>query len=279
MESASLLEPVYVIPGYTFFYWGFTIPKRLSPRYADHFGFGEEKLVAKIKLVINRKEYDAKIRVARIRTSRFPNRDVVQVFYDTETETLKALRKLFMFSYASTINKTRSNLKELMELGHTGGNTFVVKALARQKTEFDEMFNFLEDKNLFDFWKSHRKGGGDESFFIDFSTRWLNVSELPSYKNRNNVIYLLYHSRNKQLYVGKANKLGDRVKKGVGRVGLLDDWDRFMFFEINPEYNAFIEQIEAFLIRTFASLLENDVGMTPLDENGVKIVNRQLISK
>jgi hypothetical protein len=279
MESASLLEPVYVVPGYTFFYWGFTIPKRLSPNYADHFGFGEGKLVAKIKLVVNRKEYDAKIRVARIRTTRFPNRDVVQVFYDAETKTLKALRKLFMFSYASTINKTRSNLKELMELNHTGGNTFVVRAMARQKTEFDEMFNFLEDKNLFDYWKGQRKGGRGESFFIDFSRKWMDVDQLSSYRNRSNVIYLLYHTRSKQLYVGKANKLGDRVKKDVGRLGLFDDWDRFMFFEINPEYNAFIEQIEAFLIRTFASLVRNDVGMTPLNDRDIKLVNRQLISK
>lgn len=278
MEPASPLEPVYVVPGYTFFYWGFTIPKRISPHYADYFGFGEGKLVAKIKLVINRKEHDAKIRVARIRTSRFPNRDVVQIFYDTETETLKALRKLFMFSYASTINKTRSNLKELMELDHTGGNTFVVTPMARQKTEFDEMFNFLEDKNLFDYWKGHRKGR-EESFFIDFSRKWIDVDQLSSYRKRNNVIYLLYHSRSKQLYVGKANKLEDRVKKGVGRVGLPDDWDRFMFFEINADYNAFIEQIEAFIIRTFASLLQNDVGMTPLNDKDIRLVNRQLISK
>lgn len=51
-----------------------------------------------------------------------------------------------------------------------------------------------------------------------------------------------------------------------------------MFFEINPEYNAFVEQIEAFVIRTFAALLTNEVGMTPLNDRDVALVNRQLIS-
>lgn len=73
--------------------------------------------------------------------------------------------------------------------------------------------------------------------------------------------------------------LGDRVKRGVGRRGLADDWDKFMFFEVHPKYSSFLEQIEAFAIRTFASLIENDVEMFPLNESGIKLVNRQLIGK
>lgn len=278
MTQEVELEPIYVIPGFTFFYWGFTIPKRRYQEYTSFFGIGTEKLVTPLKLQIGGHEYKAKIRVARITTARFPNRNVVQIYYENEAETLKALRKLFIYSYASTINKTKSNLKELMELSHLGGNLFKVSAISKQKTDFDEMFNFLEDKNLFDYWKSYKKEGKAESFFVDFSRKWIDVNELDSYRNRNNVIYLLYHSKNKQLYVGKANKLEDRVKEGRGRIGLADDWDKFMFFEINPEYNAFIEQIEAFLILTFSSLLENDVGMVPLNEKNIKLVNRQLIS-
>lgn len=273
------LESVYVIPGYTFFYWGFTLPKRVYPSFRTLFGLGEGNLVKDIALVIGGRTYNAKIRLARITTPKFPNREVFQIFYESETETLKALRKLFMYSYASTINKTKSNLKELMELVHLGNNAFKVKAVSKQKTDFDQMFDFLEDKNLFEYWKNYRAGAGAPSFFVDFSRKWIGVDELDTYKNRNNVIYMLYDSKAKHLYVGKANKLGDRVKKGVGRVGLSENWDKFMFFEIDPEYNPFIEQIEAFLIRTFASLIENDVGMIPLNDKDVKLVNRQLIRK
>ena len=30
-------------------------------------------------------------------------------------------------------------------------------------------------------------------------------------------------------------------KKGKGREGLDDNWDKFMFFELNPDYSAFVE--------------------------------------
>ena len=79
--------------------------------------------------------------------------------------------------------------------------------------------------------------------------------------------------------MGKANGLGERVKEGVGRGGLSRDWDRFMFFEIDPRYRAFIEQIETLLIRTFVALLHIDVGMAPFYKEGIKLVDRQLIGK
>jgi len=136
----------------------------------------------------------------------------------------------------------------------------------------------MEDKNLFDYWKG-RGRKVEEEFFVSSSPKWLDVRELDRYGNRINVIYLLYHSKNKQLYVGKANRLGDRVKKGVGRRGLANDWDKFMFFEVQPKYSNFLEQIEAFTIRAFASLISNDIGLFPLNENGVKLVNKQLIGE
>jgi hypothetical protein len=278
-KYSKKLNSFYVIPGYTFFYWGFTIPKRENPYFIKYFKLKRGNLNKDIKLIINNKEYSAKIRLANITTKKFPNRKVIQIFYDRERVTLKALRKLFIYSYASTINKTKSDLKELMELVHNGENKFKVKVASKQKTDFDDMFHFLEDKDLFEYWKDSKSEKNKENFFIDFSRKWISVKKLKEYNNRANVIYLLYHSKNKQLYVGKANKLGERVKKGKGRIGLAEDWDRFMFFEIDPKYNAFIEQIEAFVIRTFSSLLENDVGTEPINEKNVKIVNRQLRKK
>ena len=279
VSGPETLESIFEIPGYTFFYWGFTLPKRRYPEFVRYFGLGEGKKIVPVKLLITGREYDAKIGLIRISSPKYPNRDVMRLYYDSEPETLKAMRKLFMYSYASTISKSRPDLKELMELVHLGGNRFRVKPVARQKTDFDSMFNFLEDKNLFDYFKDTRKGRKEASFFVNVSKKWLDVSELESYGDRINVVYLLYHSKNKQLYVGKANRLGDRVKGGEGRIGLADDWDRFMFFELNPDYNAFVEQIEAFLIRSFASIMENDVQVSPLKENGIKLVNKQLISK
>src|SRR6185503_7315456 len=110
------------------------------------------------------------------------------------------------------------------------------------------------EKNLFDYWKNRNQSKND-FFFIDFARSWLPVERITDYKNRVNVIYSLFNSESKQLYVGKANKFGMRVKQGKGRIGLDPKWDKFMFFEIDPKYAPFIEQIESFTIRAFSSLL------------------------
>lgn len=86
----------------------------------------------------------------------------------------------------------------------------------------------------------------------------------------------MYHSIDQNLYVGKANNFGSRVQKGKGRVGLKSDWDKFMWFEINPEYNMFLEELEHFLIRTYASILENQLSIKPIIKSKIELVNRQL---
>jgi hypothetical protein len=284
------IDSFYVIPGYTFFYWGFTLPKKFYTDYIDHFKFDESNLNADIFLTIRGRKFPAKIRMARINNKgksksrsdvKYPERNVIQVFYDREYNTLKALRKLFIYSYASTIDKSKPKLKETLEFIHVKENVFRIKVISQQETDFDEMFRFLEDKNLLKFWKDKDKKKKRENIILDYSRKWLNASEMSkaNNKNRNNVIYILYHSIDKNVYVGKADVLGQRVKKGVGRIGLKKDWDKFMWFEINPDYNMFLEELEHFLIRTFASILKNDVDIEPIINSKIKLVNRQLRKK
>ena len=284
------IDSFYVIPGYTFFYWGFTLPKKFYPDYINYFNFKESHLNTDIILKIDGKKFPAKIRMARINNKgtgknrsdiKYPERNVVQVFYDREYTTLKALRKLFIYSYASTIDKSKPKLKEVLEFVHEKENIFRIKVISQQETDFDEMFRFLEDKNLLKFWKDKDKKKKREQIILDYSRKWLNSSEMSktNNKNRNNVIYILYHSIEKNVYIGKADVLGQRVKKGEGRIGLKKDWDKFMWFEVNPEYNMFLEELEHFLIRTFASMLNNDVDIEPIINSKIKLVNRQLRKK
>ena len=51
------------------------------------------------------------------------------------------------------------------------------------------------------------------------------------------------------------------------------DCEKFIVFEINPEYNMFIEELEHFLIRTFASILNNDVDIEPIIKSVVDDFN------
>lgn len=167
MQTIMELNSFYVIPGYTFFYWGFSLPKKHYDEFIGHFKFREGHLVQDISIKINNKKYSAKVRVARIDNSgkfksrsnvKYPVRDVVQVFYNGEYDTLKALRKLFIYSYASTIDKSKPQLKEVLEFIHIGQNKFRIKVISQQKTDFDTMLRFMEDKNLFTFWKNEKRG-------------------------------------------------------------------------------------------------------------------------
>ena len=277
-----------MVPGYTFFYWGFTLKKENYKEFIDYFGLKEDNLFESITLEINRKKYNAKIRIARQNNQgkgknrsdvQYPVRDVVQIFYDRERDTLKALRKLAIYSYATTIDKSKPKLKELLELIHTGDNNFKVKVISKQETEFDAMFNFLEDKNLFAFWQDENTNKKSrDKLFVDYSTKWLEKKELSNYKSRTNVIYILHNSKENQIYVGKANIFGNRVKENSSRVAM-DTFDKFMYFEMHPDYSFMLDNLETFSIRFLASMFENYLKVDGLNLESMKLVNKQLKNK
>ena len=283
------MTPFYVVPGYTFFYWGFTIPKRHYPEYIDYFGLNPDNLVVPITIKVGNKKLPAKLRMAQINNKgefegrsdrKYPERNVLQIVWDREYDTKKSLRKMFIYSYATTIKKNKPKLKEVAEFIHMEGTEFRVKAIAKQETDFDEILKFMEDKNLFEFWKEDGKKK-KKSVFLNNSRKpsWHHVDDVKKFADRTHVIYLLHHSEKNQFYVGKADKFGSRIKKGEGRKGLDKDWDKFMFFELDPEMASMIEQIEDFAIRLFSSILDNDLGVKPLNNKKQKLVNKAGLRK
>lgn len=288
-QVENILSPFYVIPKRTFFNWGFTIKKSFYPELIAHFGFCEGHLVEKIELIIEGKSYEANARMARIDNSskakgrssvKYPERNVVQFFYNKNYDTLKALRKLFIFSYASTIDKkSKPELKELLEFIHLGGNRFKLKPISRQETPFDAMLRFLEDRNLFGFWEdqTNRVKGKKDKLFVDYSKKWISVNDIEKHRLRNNVIYLLFHSKEKKIYIGKANNLEQRIKAGKGRVGMPADWDKFKYFELNPKYSYLLDDIEMHSLKLITSILKNDLGVQELSEQSIEVVNKQLV--
>jgi hypothetical protein len=275
------LSPFYVVPAKTFFYWGFTIPKSHYPEYIEYFKLEEGNLIQDITIKINNKSYPAKVRMARINNKGkgkgrsdtvYPERNVVQIMYQNSQETQKALRKLFIYSYATTLEKdSKPKLKETLEFVHIKDNQFRVKPISKQESDFDPILRFMEDKNLFAFWK--QEVSDKEKIFLDFSKKWISADKAEDYSNRNNCIYLLYDSSKKEIYIGKANEFGKRVKKGQGRIGLSKDWDKFMYFELNPTYQILLEQMESFSISLFASILKNNFKIKELKDDRIKLVN------
>ena len=276
VDMEEKLSSIYVVPKNTFFKWGFgfrSINDKNASKNNEYVKFfdllGNGGQTKKIKLVIEGKEYPARIRIIR-QDNQHSVRDVLSIFWNASGEqvTRKVLRKMFIYSYAATIRKKTPDIKELAEFIHLGGNKFRVKAEGRQKTEFDDMFQEMEDRGLFEFWKEKNDDKEKLKILLNKSEMpiWRDVKEFNKYKNRPNVIYLIHHSEKKQFYVGKANILGKRVKPGKAHQDVDEGWDRFMFFELEPVFAAKVtlEEIEDFAIRLFSSVLENNYKIKPI---------------
>ena len=279
-----VLSSLYVVPGYTFFYYGFTLQKAFYQEYIKHFDLSISDRTKPIKLQIKNKVFDAKIRLVSIDNSgksknrssvEYPVREVLQIFWENELDTLKALRKLMIYSYASTRNKAKPKLKELLEFVHKDDNTFRLKILSKQETDFDEMFYFLEDKNLFAFWEDSKNKKPKDKLFISYSERWLDKSELKKYASRSNVVYILNNKNESQIYVGKANSFGNRVNDKSTRVAM-DEFDSFLFFELHPEYSFLLDEVENYSIRLFATIFSNLVNVKGLNLDRMTLVNKQI---
>ena len=182
---------------------------------------------------------------------------------------------LYADNTRSDLYELGKNDKELLEFIHQKDNIFRVKVISKQETDFDQMFYFLEDKNLFAFYEDQNKSKKKDKLFIDYSDRWIPKKELKRYSSRANVIYILNNKDDDQIYVGKANTFGDRVKENSSRVAM-EKFDQFLFFELHPEYSFLLDEVENYSIRLFATIFSNLVNIKGLNLEKMKLVNKQI---
>ena len=110
-KNSSKLPPFTQVPGYMFFLGHFKIPIDITPEYLKFFKFKKSSGAAKtqsIKLRIKGKDYEADIR----KSSPKKSSETMLFRYNKKPETLKALRKFMISSYAATISKSKPKSKE-----------------------------------------------------------------------------------------------------------------------------------------------------------------------
>jgi len=280
-KNSSELPSFHVVPGHTFFYGHFTLPKAVYSEYIDFFDLKQTSLQKPIKLIIKNKQYDAIVRLARQTSPKWKKRNVLEIEYPKKYDTRKALRKLLIYSYAATIDKTnKPNLKELIEFIHVKDNVFRIKVISKQQTDFDKMFEFLERKDLLHYWQKRDDETKKEKIFISYSDSWISKKNLDKYKFMKNVIYILNNSKTNEIYIGQAKVLGKRVSKtgSNSRRQGLESFDRFLFFELHPDQADLLDDLENFSIRLLASLFTNLVGVGGIDLDQMTLVNKQIKS-
>lgn len=226
----------------------------------------------KISIKFKNKKYIGKFSFVLQSTGR----KVFQIFLDTEL--VKVLKKEFIQSYIAIesqklLNKNRKFHTELI-----GGSQEVIvfeklneteielSTFIKVETPYDNLFKHLVDSNVFG-WLSLEK----QDQMITKYTRWMDISELKKHEDQNHVVNYLIDEIKKELYIGSATRLGDRVK--VGRKEI-PGWNKFMYAIIHPKFHQYIKEIEYHTIMSFAAFMKNNGNKANCGISDYTLVNK-----
>lgn len=276
-NKMTMNHPYYKKIDRSSFEWGTIIPKE----YVSDFLHGspiEPGGSRDMRIKYKKKFYNAKL--YHIKTT-----GVYQLRWDADKNFCNVLRREYINSYV--ILKSQKELHENMKNGPkfrshmTAGNQEVmtlrsvsvkeilIEPFIQISTEWNSLFERLADANVFGWLFSK-----DKKYLISRSTGWYSYKELSKHAEQVNVIYYLANTKDKLLYIGKAEKFGNRVKHGRTHQGMSGDWDLFRYDIIRPEFENLLERIEDHTIRSFASILKNTKSFSSLELSSYKLVNR-----
>lgn len=260
----------------SFFKYGITIPQN----YIDIFLFDEPIPLGasrEIKIIWKKKEYAAKIS----NVNRKGAKAVYQIRWDTNKSLLASLKQEFIQTYFA-IESQNFAAKEKQEYYVThllGGSQEVVvfkpqdrdhiliETFIRIETPYDNIFKRLVEENVFG-WLSTVDSN---SSFITKSTKWLNIDELYKHEDEGYVVYYLIDETSKQIYIGSAIRLGDRVKPNRPEI---PNWNKFRYEIVHPDYHEMLRAIEYHSIMNFARFFNNNGNLSALNISDYILVNR-----
>ena len=78
--------------------------------------------------------------------------------------------------------------------------------------------------------------------------------ELKKHEDASYVVYYLIDEMDKQIYIGSAKRLGDRVKLNRPEI---PGWTKFKYEILHPNYHQLLKRVEFHAIRAFASFFKN----------------------
>jgi hypothetical protein len=264
----------------SFFDKGITIPNK----YIKSFIHGMKIKLStskKIKIIFNKKEYDASI-VFVNRTNLNP---VYQIRWDKNIDLINELKKEYIQTYFAV--KSQEFDSKINNVYHVtnllGGNQEVVifkpikpyvielETFIRIETPYDNIFKRFVEENVFG-WLSLK----NRDYLIVKTTKWYKKDEIKKHEDAEFVVYYLIDQSKKELYIGSANRLGDRVK--IGRTEI-PGWNMFKYDIIHPDYHHLLRRIEFHTIGAFASLMKNNGKIEAIEISNYKLLNKNWSKK
>ena len=136
----------------------------------------------------------------------------------------------------------------------------------RIETAYDNVFKTFVEQNVFG-WLSEQS----ESRLITKYSKWYGVNEIQQHADTAFVVYYLVDDDAKQIYIGSAKKLGDRVKAGREEI---PGWNRFMYEIVHPDFHHCLKEVEYHSIMTFAKFLLNNGKKQTINISDYVLVNK-----
>ena len=157
--------------------------------------------------------------------------------------------------------------QEVVAIYMSSKGKLVIEPFIQITTPYDELFRFLVERNVFG-WASGRE---DSSRFISKYHDWKPIDELNKYVDIPYVVYYLVDDQNKQIYIGSAKRLGDRVVPGRHEI---PNWNKFMFEEVHPDFHKNLKEVEYHSIMAFSKFLRNAGKRSSLNISEYVLVNK-----
>ena len=270
------MEKYYKKIDKSIFKYGVTIPKE----YEEMFLKGHLLKVGdgrNIKILFKGNEYNARI----INVNRKKTTNVYQIRWDSSSELINELKKEFIQSYFAimsdkynekNINKkySRTNLlggnQEVLIFKSIDYNIIELETFIKVETIYDNIFKEFVNRNVFG-WISKE----EYNQMITKSTQWFDIKELKKHEDIPYVVYYLVDDINKEIYIGSATRLGDRVKPGRSEI---PNWNKFRYEIVHPKYHKELRAIEYHSIMNFARFFKNNGNLKSLELSEYKLVNR-----
>lgn len=253
-----------------------TIPNDEIENICDTTGWNT-KTKKRINLIFNNKTYNATLSYKSRNSKNKKGKPYFQLTFNKDLT--KELRKEFIQTFMaiqseilSLSNRDKYHItsdeinREVIQFKQISESDIEIISFLKIKTPYDNLFKTLIETNILDF--NQNKKSED---IIKYSSDWIPKDKLNNYKSIEYVVYYLVDEKNKEIYIGSATNLYERISIYRNEI---PEWNIFKYEVINPKFRDLLLRIEEHSIRAFASFLPTNIDTDTLNISTYKLNNR-----
>jgi len=148
---------------------------------------------------------------------------------------------------------------------------FILRPHYVQAPIYDELFTHLQSKHVLD--RIENELGSGTKLKIT-KGNWKERDEIQKEIHTDNVIYTLIDVNNSEIYVGEASNLANRFKQKRHEI---PEWTHYRVDQLPDGFDDKMRvRLEKMMIRSLASLLENNAGIESMDISDFVLKNKRV---